>query len=168
MNSRLCVQPFRYQSLACLACLWSATSSGSRLQARLFTFSNLSRLQVLKLSFKHLNIFVIQDFKISNLSRRSVHPVDDGDWAFTDHETLVYLHHLDSDYVYLSHCTSLTLRSSTGYCVVKLCFGIGDCHSASLVLLTDVPWPVNLHGALSHGAYVPLINVLICDSCQHW
>jgi hypothetical protein len=43
-----------------------------------------------------------------------------------------------------------------------------DVSQASLVLLTDVPWPMRLHGALSHGAYVPLINVLICDSCQHW
>ncbi|KAJ6609945.1 hypothetical protein B0H10DRAFT_2193638 [Mycena sp. CBHHK59/15] len=40
-------------------------------------FQNLSRLQVQKLSFKHLNIFVIQDLKISNLSRRSARPVDD-------------------------------------------------------------------------------------------
>jgi hypothetical protein len=142
-------------------------------------------------SFKHFNIFVIQDLKISNLSHRSVHPVDDA--SSTGHLPTAKLLCIFTTqirvtsgilYVDLSHRISLTPRSSTGYLCRQtvfrgwgLSFGtstaiflslpsITMCRRLWLVLPIDVPWNLGWcarRSVLSHGTYILLINVLICD-----
>ncbi|KAJ6629701.1 hypothetical protein B0H10DRAFT_1939673 [Mycena sp. CBHHK59/15] len=106
-------------------------------------FQNLSRLQVQKLSFKHLNIFVIQDLKISNLSRRSARPVDDASSTG----------HLPTTKLLCIFTTQIRVTSGIWIFVPSNCIpGLGTVIWLQLVLPTDVPWNLGCIGSnILHG-----------------